>query len=109
MNPLKIAAIASLALAASCASSPVLSSGSSADSYEAKRQADGAIEIVVTARSERLASSSGSVSLGLTDLLEQAAAKECDGAFELEQDPSPTSKVSDGRLIATLRGLARCK
>lgn len=109
MNLPKIAAVASLLLMASCASDPTSLTTSPANSYEATRQADGKIEIVVTARSERLASSSGSVSLGLTDLLEQAAAEECAGDFELEQDPAPSTGVADGQLVATLRGFALCE
>lgn len=109
MNLPKIAAFAFLVLVISCVPCPAFSSGSATDSYEAEQQADGRIEIVVTARSERLASSSGSVSLGLTNLLERAASKECGGDFELEQDPSPTTEVSNGRLVGSLRGLALCK
>src|SRR5690606_17357993 len=74
-----VIACSALVFLASCASTP----SSPSDSYEAVHQADGSIALSVTAKSERLASSSGSFSIGLTDLLEKAAAEECAGRFDL--------------------------
>ncbi|WP_152620113.1 hypothetical protein [Lysobacter sp. A03] len=105
MDARKVAASSLVMLLASCASSPSLPS----DSYEAARQADGSIALSVTAKSERLASSAGSFSIGLTDMLEKAAAEECGGEFDLKQDATPTTAVENGRLIATLNGVAQCK
>lgn len=104
-----IAAASVVLLAVSCASHPVSVSNGPSNRHEAVRQADGTIAIVVTAKSERLVSSSGAFSIGLTDLLEEAAAEECGEAFDLVQDPTPVTQVKGGRLVATLRGTARCK
>jgi len=100
-----VIACSALVFLASCASTP----SSPSDSYEAVHQADGSIALSVTAKSERLASSSGSFSIGLTDLLEKAAAEECGGEFDLTQDAMPTTEVENGRLVATLKGVAQCK
>ena len=105
----RIGAASLLLLVASCASDPTSFLNAPFHSHEAVRQADGTIAIVVTAKSERLASSSGSFTIGLTDMLEKAAAEECGGAFDLTQDPTPTMEVKNGRLVATLHGIARCK
>ncbi len=76
--------------------------------HEAVRQEDGSIAITVTAKSKRLRSVSNSFTMDLTSLLEQAAAQECGGEFDLKQDPKPETEVKGDRLVAKLRGVARC-
>ena len=106
MDATRWSTVGVLVLLASCAMPPATQTLAS---HEARRLPDGRIDITVTGRSERLSSSSGSVSLELTDILKKAAATECGGEFELEQDRQPTAKVVGGRLVATLHGVATCK
>jgi hypothetical protein len=105
MDATRIVAASTALVLAACASSPSAPSSS----YEAIRQADGRISLTVTAKSERLASSPGSFSIGLTGMLEKAAAAECGGEFDLTQDAMPTTDVKNGRLVARLSGVAQCK
>lgn len=108
MDVLKASAVASLALLAACASTQEHTGP--AVTHVATAQADGSIAITVTARSEPLTASDGSVSLKLTDYLEAAAAEECGGReFELTQGGIVPPVVEDGRMVGTLDGVARCK
>lgn len=110
MDLLRLSTAVALLSLASCATSAPPSNMQHTSSYEAQRQADGTIDITLTARSERLAlSPSDSFTLDLTDMLEQAATNECEGAFELVQAPLPTTEIKNGRLVATLSGTATCK
>ena len=105
MGVRRILSASLILLLSACASSP----SGPWHSHEAHRQADGTVAITVTAKSERLASSSGSFSIGLTEMLEKAAKEECGGEFDLVQDPMPKTEVKNGRLVATLSGVATCK
>jgi hypothetical protein len=100
--PLVVVALASCATTASGPATPDTSN------YTAKLQADGTIELVVTGITAE-PTATGEAKLELGPMLEAAAAKECPPGYDLIQDPVPTVRTEAGRLIATLRGVARCK
>ncbi len=76
--------------------------------YTATPLPDGSIELRVTGSTDAPTDASPA-SIALGTLLEAAAARECPTGYDLEQDPKPTVKVESGKLIASLRGVARCK
>ena len=93
---------------ASCATAPKNPTADATSGYTANRQSDGSVELVVTGVTAAPTASTGA-SLELGSMLEQAASRECPSGYDLSQDPAPSVRTDSGKLIATLRGVARCK
>ncbi len=102
-----VATFAFVLLLSSCATTTSQESGAASD-YTAKLLPDGSVELLVTGTTAAPTSSSGA-SLELGTMLERAAAKECPSGYNLSPDPTPNVRTEAGRLIATLRGIAKCK
>ena len=90
-----------------CATASQPSIGTTGD-YTANRLPDGSVELVVTGTTAA-PTRSRNATLELGTMLQDAAAKECPTGYDLSQDPTPSVRNSSGRLVATLRGVARCK
>ena len=95
-----------LALAA-CATTSQPSIDTTSD-YTANRLPDGSVELIVTGTTAA-PTRSRNATLELGAMLEEAAAKECPAGYDLSQDPTPSVREGSGKLVATLRGVARCK
>src|SRR5687768_13536995 len=97
--------VLTLAACATITSSP---SSRNTNDYTANRLPDGSIELAVTGTTAA-PTPSNDASLELGTMLEEAASKECPSGYDLSQDPAPSVRTESGKLIATLRGVARCK
>ena len=100
-----------LTLLAACATTTDIPKGEASpitSDYVANRQADGSIEIIVTGRTAA-PTRTNEAKLELGSMLETAASKECPTGFDLSKDKDPSFHVNSGTLIATFRGVARCK
>jgi hypothetical protein len=106
MNALALPAV--ILLLASCATASRNPTPLATSDYTANRQSDGSVELVVTGVTAAPTPSTDA-SLELGTMLKQAAAKECPAGYELSQDPAPLVRSDSGKLVATLRGFARCK
>lgn len=102
-----IASFFLLSTLAACATTTEPASGITSD-YTVNRMTDGALELLVTGTTAA-PTRSNAARLELGPMLEQAAAKECPSGYHLSQDPAPRVRMDAGKLIATLRGVARCK
>ena len=106
---MKALALSAVVLAlTSCATAPSSPTPDATSGYTANRQADGSVALVVTGVTTAPTSTTGA-RLELGPMLEQAASKECPSGYDLSQDPAPSVRTESGKLIATLRGVARCK
>lgn len=92
---------------AACATTNRPGSGVTSN-YTANRLPDGSVELLVTGTTPA-PTPSNDARLELGTMLKQAAAKECPSGYDLSQDPVPSVRTEAGKLIATLRGVARCK
>lgn len=77
-------------------------------SYEAEHRADGTIAITVIG-TRSLRSGPDNFSMPLADKLEEAAATECGGEYDLTQDPMPQTEMRGERFVAKLHGVATCR
>lgn len=98
----------SLITLAACATNSPHSSADATSNYTATRQPDGSVALVVTGKTAAPTPSS-EATLQLGDMLETAASIECPTGYDLTPDPAPSVQVDAGTLVATLRGVARCK
>lgn len=108
MNLKRPATSALLLLLALCATSPSFATNPPTSSYEAKRNADGSVDISLTAKSERLQGLAGRIDFDVVGMLEEAAEKECGEAFDLDI-ARPRSAIRAGRIVTKVQAVARCK